>query len=177
MRPDGEIAGASASERTGPFFETVRFLVHHFTTVRLAYDVWLMSSFNYSASLARPRARWAFDPALQEAWGRRGLKLAAANLDRIVALCLGWNCRLTLVVYPWPDNVVARDEDSLQVTYWRDWAAGRNVRFVDGFAPFFREPATDTLRKYFIAGDIHFTTAGHRLLFDTVRQDAAASWR
>jgi len=37
--------------------------------------------------------------------------------------------------------------------------AGRlcSCRDVDGFALFFREPAEAALRKYFIAGDAHFT--------------------
>jgi hypothetical protein len=105
-----------------------------------------------------------------EKWGRRGLELAGNNLDQIVAICREWDCRITLVVYPWPENVAAGDRDSIQVTHWRAWAAFRNVRFIDGFAPFFREPAESALRKYFIAGDVHFTELGHRLLFDEVRK-------
>ncbi|HEV7543734.1 MAG TPA: SGNH/GDSL hydrolase family protein [Reyranella sp.] len=77
---------------------------------------------------------------------------------------------MTLVVYPWPESVDAADRNSIQVTHWRAWAASRNVRFIDGFAPFFREPAEVALRKYFIAGDVHFTELGHRLLFDEVKR-------
>ena len=44
------------------------------------------------------------------------------------------------------------------------------MRFVDGFAPFFREPAETVLGKYYIPGDSHFVPAGHRLLFEQVRQ-------
>jgi hypothetical protein len=105
-----------------------------------------------------------------EKWGRRGLEIAGNNLDQIVAICREWNCRMTLVVYPWPESVAARDRDGIQVRHWRAWAAARNVRFIDGFAPFFREPADVALRKYFIAGDVHFTELGHRLLFDEVRR-------
>ena len=71
-----------------------------------------------------------------------------------------------MVVYPWPDNVAAGDRNSIQVTHWRQWAASRGVRFVDGFAPFFREPAAVAVGKYFIQGDAHFTPQGHRLLFE-----------
>ncbi len=61
-------------------------------------------------------------------------------------------------------------EFTLLATHWQAWAASRNVRFIDGFAPFFREPADQALHKYFIAGDVHFTELGHRLLFDEVRR-------
>ena len=48
---------------------------------------------------------------------------------------------------PWPDNVMAHDKDSIQVTYWRDWSHKHGVRFIDGFAPFFREPAETVMKK------------------------------
>ncbi|HEY4892435.1 MAG TPA: hypothetical protein VII10_12040, partial [Reyranella sp.] len=62
----------------------------------------------------------------------------------------------------------------IQVTHWRDWAAARNVRFIDGFAPFFRESADTALRKYYIAGDVHFSERGNRLLYDTVKRAIGA---
>ena len=145
-------AGASSGQAM-PSFDVGRFVLDNFMTARLVYDLYLTSSFSYALSVGRPRARWTVDPALMESWGRRGLEVAGANLDRIVELCREWHCRLTLVVYPWPDNVMEGDRDSIQVTHWRDWAAARNVRFIDGFAPFFREPADTALRKYYIAGD------------------------
>ena len=139
-----------------------RFLTDNFMTARLLTDHCLTSSFNYVM------------PVLLEGWGRRGLEMAGANLDKIVDLCRDWRCRLTLVVYPWPDNVMEGDRDSIQVTHWRDWAAARNVRFIDGFAPFFRESADVTLRQYYIAGDVHFSELGNRLLYDTVKRAIGA---
>jgi len=71
---------------------------------------------------------------------------------------------------PHPHGRAARDRDSIQVRYWRDWAAARGVRFVDGFAPFFREPPDVAVAKYFIRGDTHFNATAHRLLFDELRR-------
>jgi hypothetical protein len=52
----------------------------------------------------------------------------------------------------------------------RTGANGRlRVRFIDGFAPFFREPADVAVVKYFIRGDVHFNALGNRLLFEAVR--------
>ena len=157
-------------------FDLGEFILNNFTTARLAYDLYVSSSFSYTQSVGRDRARWTIDPELMNKWGKRGLAIASDNLDKVVALCREWNCQLTLIVYPWPDNVVAGDKDSIQVRYWRSWAEQRGARFVDGFAPFFREPADATLRKYYIAGDVHFTEAGNRLIFDTVRQAVAGQW-
>jgi hypothetical protein len=169
-RVDGDRV-VRASGSNGPSsFDPGRFVLDNFMTARLFYDLYLTSSFSYALSVGRSRARWTVDPVLLEDWGRRGLEVAGANLDRIVELCREWNCRFTLVVYPWPDNVMEGDRDSIQVTHWRDWAAARGVRFVDGFAPFFREPADTVLSKYYIAGDVHFSEFGNHLLYDTVKR-------
>jgi hypothetical protein len=164
---------ASDSKAPPPSFDLGNlgnFLLNNFMTGRFVYDVYLTVALNVSQSTGRPRARWTVDPALMEDWGRRGLEVAGANLDRIVELCREWRCRLTLVVYPWPDNVVEGDRDSIQVTHWRDWAAARDVRFIDGFAPFFNEPAETVLHKYYIDGDVHFTELGNRLLYEEVKR-------
>src|SRR5262245_10602247 len=177
LADDGTVKYANQPEPGGERpFDLGAFLIKNFTTARLLYDLYLTSSFSYSMSVNRPRARWTVDPALMEAWGKRGLDMASANMDKIVELCRGWQCRLTLVVYPWPDNVMAHDRDSIQVRYWRDWSAQRGVRFIDGFAPFFRAPAEETLHKYYVAGDVHFTEAGNRLIYETVKNAVGAAW-
>lgn len=157
-------------------FDLGQFLENNFTSVRLAYATYLLSTFSYRFSLGRPRARWSLDPALMEAWGKRGLEIAARNLDKVVAQCREWNCRLTLVVYPWPDNVAAGDREGIQVRYWRDWSAGRGVRFVDGYAPFFRDDAYESVRKHFILGDVHFSEGGHRAIFEEVKKAVGGDW-
>ncbi len=58
----------------------------------------------------------------------------------------------------------------------KSWAEARGVRCIDGFAPFFREPADVAIGKYFIPGDVHFTEAGNRLLYDTVRTAVGDDW-
>ena len=147
------------------------FLKRNFTSVsvvlelRERYEVHLAPPY---AVTGNPLSRWTVDPALQQAWARRGLEVAGRNLDRLVALCREWGCRLTLVVYPWPDQLFAGDRNSLQVTHWRDWSATRDVRFVDAFGPFFERPAEQAVRDWYIPGDIHFNEAGNRRLFEAV---------
>jgi hypothetical protein len=154
------------------WFDIGQFLLGNFATFRVIYNIYLSSTLATVGSLGHDRALWTVNPDLMEKWGKRGLELAGKNLDKIVDLCRQWDCRMTLVVYPWPDSIVSGDRNSIQVTHWRAWAASRNVRFIDGFAPFFGEPAEEAVRKYFIRGDMHFSELGHRLLFDEVRSAA-----
>ena len=176
--PDGKVLFKSKPEPSRENWDSdpKQWLIRHFTTVRLIYDTYVSASFTWDRSVGHDRGRWPFDQKLLESWGRRGLEIAGSNLDKLVGLCRDWQCRVTLVVYPWPDNIVAKDRDSLQVRHWRDWSAARGVRFVDGFAPFFEEPADATMRRYYIKGDVHFTPAGNRLIYETVRQAVDGNW-
>jgi hypothetical protein len=110
---------------------------------------------------------WTVDARLYDAWGKRGLERNAANHSKIVRQCAEWKCRLTLVVYPWPDQLADNDRDSIQV---RDWSARNHVRFVEVFSPFFTAPAAETLARNYIPNDFHFNPAGNRLVFETVWQ-------
>ena len=176
--PGGRVLFKSKSEPSPDNwrFDPGQWLVQRLSAARLVYDTYVSASFTWDRSVGHDRARWPFDRKLMESWGKRGLELAGANLDKLVGLCREWQCRMTLVVYPWPDNVVANDRDSLQVRHWRDWSAARGVRFVDGFAPFFKEPADATLRRSYFEGDVHFTPAGNQLIYETVRQAVDGNW-
>lgn len=173
---DGIVRYANPGTPVQVPFDLGQFAIDNFATAHLLYTLYLTSPLNHSSSLHRARARWTVDPALMEQWGRRGLEIAGSNLEEIVGLCREWQCRMTLIVYPWPDNVMAGDRDSIQVRHWREWSATRGVRFVDGFAPFFREPAEAAIGKYFIAGDIHFTALGNRLLYGEVKKAVGGDW-
>jgi hypothetical protein len=165
LKADGTVGMAPLRH----WFDVGQFLLGNFATFRLAYDLYLKSPFSTAGSYGRERAVWSLDPKVMAAWGRRGLALADGNMNKIANLCREWKCGLTVVVYPWPDNVKAGDRNSIQVTHWRAWAAAHDARFIDGFTPFLREPADTAVARYFIRGDVHFSELGNHLLFDAVR--------
>ncbi|MBN9087656.1 MAG: SGNH/GDSL hydrolase family protein [Reyranella sp.] len=121
------------------------------------------------------RGDWPDDPEQMKAFGERGLALAAERMDRLVGYCKDWNCRLTLIVYPWPNQIAHDDRDSIQLRYWHDWAQRSGVRFIDGFAPFFAPPKAAALHDLYLTGDVHFSAAGHRLMARTVADAVKAA--
>lgn len=148
--------------------DIVAFLSRNFMTGKLAVTLHTWWRLRRGPALNDPKGNWTISPEYMQAFGSKGLEKAAFSMDRIAAACKEWGCALTVVVYPWPNQIVHDDEDSIQVRYWRDWAKRRDPRFINGFTPFFAEPKQDALAKYFIVGDFHFSAAGHRLLFDEV---------
>ena len=114
------------------------------------------------------RAAWTTSPTIMRQWGKLGLAVADTHMTRLAALLRDRNVPLTVVVYPWPQQLAANDRSSIQVSYWQAWAQRERTGFVELFAPFFAKVDSlgvrGTLDKYFIGGDIHWNSAGHELV-------------
>lgn len=123
----------------------------------------------------RRRALWTLEPELYEAFGREGLERAREHMDQLHDLLASRGIRLTLAVYPWPDQILRDDRDSRQARFWRSWAAERNVEFIDYF-PRFVVPGAGraVVRRYFIPGDVHWNEAGHRLVAEVFLEGEAS---
>lgn len=122
------------------------------------------------------RGLWAHDEQAMEEDGKEGLRRADRRLGELADLLADRGIGMTLVVYPWPDQIVARDRDSVQVTHWREWAARRDVGFVDLFPVFLDAgPAERVLRELFIPNDVHWNAAGHRLVAEALAEALVAA--
>jgi hypothetical protein len=85
------------------------------------------------------------------------------------------NIPLSVVVYPYPAQLIHDTVDSREVRIWREWCEGKCKRFVSVFPAFFTardqcprmQPGCWYL-KYFILGDIHYNAAGNALVADEV---------
>jgi len=113
------------------------------------------------------RARWTFDPEEWDHYGEAGVAQARARMSRLRAFLREREIGMTVVVYPWPDQVLHDTPDSRQVRIWRRWCAEEDVRFVDLFPPFFAKPGespSDALRRHYLPGDVHFNAVGHATL-------------
>ena len=90
------------------------------------------------------------------------------------------NIPLSVVVYPYPAQVLHDTADSRQVRIWRDWCEGKCKRFVSLFPAFLAvkdgcppsEPGCWYL-SHFVFGDMHYNAAGNALVADMVIQSLA----
>ena len=82
---------------------------------------------------------------------------------------------LSMVMLPYPSQLVHDHVDSRQVKLWREWCQGKCKRFITLFPVFFAlkencppgEPGCWYL-KYFIFGDMHYNATGNTLVADVV---------
>jgi len=114
------------------------------------------------------RAGWTLSPAVMRRYGEAGLALADSNMTKLAALLRARRIPLTVVVYPWPQQLQWADRASRQESYWRSWSAREGAAFISLFQPLFAQVDARgldaTIAENFIAGDVHWSAAGHRLV-------------
>jgi hypothetical protein len=152
---------ALASERVHAF------LRKHTLATSTLYEMLL-------AALSRgPRraAAWTTDPGVFEQYGREGVARAQEHMAQLAELLARHHVKLTVGVYPWPDQVLAHDLPSKQEAVWREWAQGHGAGFIDCFPVFMQGDGREMVRREFIRGDIHWNEAGHRRVAGVVLDD------
>ncbi|HSA32092.1 MAG TPA: hypothetical protein P5077_00035 [bacterium] len=117
----------------------------------------------------RVRARWMYDTTEFERWGKEGLEKATLHTEKLLALLKEHGIKATLSIHPWPEHVRQQISHSMHETHWKIFALEHGVELIDLFPLFINErPAEEVIAEYFIAGDIHWGRAGHRLVADEV---------
>ena len=113
----------------------------------------------------RERAAWTHNDAVFNRWGRKGFSLAAENMDRLNELCKKHQIRLTVSVYPWPEEIKYHNINSRNVMLWEKFCQERGINFLNCYPYFFTgEPPEVIISRYFIANDAHFNLEGHKLM-------------
>jgi lysophospholipase L1-like esterase len=118
------------------------------------------------------RASWTMDRAESVRYSPLGIEGGIArslqNMTKLSDLLTSRGIPLTTAVYPWPQQIARNDRDSRQVALWRDFCRGRCKDFIDLFPAFFAaaDRDKDWYEHLYIFGDVHFSAAGNRLMYE-----------
>lgn len=110
------------------------------------------------------KSLWTIDREAYADYGDRGLRKAERHMTLLNNLLQRHRIGMTLVVYPWPTQILHSDLDSIQVSFWRDWASRHSVHFINLFPDFMPtgQDPKEVIRQLYIPGDIHWNEEGHR---------------
>jgi hypothetical protein len=106
-----------------------------------------------------------------------GIAKEMAKMDLLWLELEKRNIAISVVVYPYPGQIVHDTADSRQVRMWRNWCEGKCKRFVSLFPAFlavknqchWSQPGCWYL-SHFIFGDFHYNAAGNALVADALIQ-------
>ncbi len=110
---------------------------------------------------------WSYKKEAYEKWGKEGLNLAKANMEKLSTLCKEKNVKVTVVIYPWPSILQNDSPQNPQVVFWEQFCNEQNINFVNLYPAFFNlGKPVETIRNYFGDGDVHWNRKGHRVVAD-----------
>lgn len=110
---------------------------------------------------------WVLDDRIYEAWGRRGLQSASYYMQQLAGYFRERGVRLGIAVYPRTNEVVARNRDSRQQAFWRDFARQQDLPFLDLYPSFITDSPEVMLKERFIKNDVHWNARGHEVVART----------
>jgi len=100
-----------------------------------------------------------------EKFVEQGLAKAKRTMTEIAEFLRARNTGLTVVVYPWPQQVRVGKTESRGATEWREWAKQNGADFIDLYPDILGQgPAEEVLAKYYVKNDAHWNEAGNRLV-------------
>lgn len=120
-----------------------------------------------AASIAINRSGWTVNRKMYDEYGKAGLEKASFYMEKLHKLLQAHGVKMTVAVYPWPEQITHDDLNSIQVAYWREWSGKRNVCFLNYFPYFVKvgqngRISMSTIDRYFINGDVHWNENGHK---------------
>src|SRR5579872_451354 len=169
-------AQSTASPPKKPNFFIDRFVVTNRVRIYIKRSIQsLLGNRRRSINTDHARIGWAIsgldvDKDNQPLGVEGGIARSLQNMRALSGLLAARNIPLTIVVYPWAQQIAQGDRDSRQVSLWREFCEGRCRAFINLFPAFFA--AADDDKKWyehlFILGDDHFSAAGNGFVFREV---------
>ncbi len=122
--------------------------------------------------LVNIKSKWTFseNQTIEGYWGsiQENQKGLIENMSKLHNLLEKNNINMSLVVYPWPQQLEKDKVDSVHVKMWKDFCLKRCKNFIDLFPILFKEKNDKgflkTYKKYYFWNDIHFNEEGNKLI-------------
>jgi hypothetical protein len=115
------------------------------------------------------RSLWTVNNWAYKEYGQKGQQQMAFYMNKLNEECKKNNIKLTIAVYPWPNQIYYNDLNSIHVKFWNDWALKSNIDFINFFPFFIKNKQTKAeqqsiINQNYIQNDFHFNKNGNRLI-------------
>jgi len=108
---------------------------------------------------------WPEQPDRHKEMAEEGKKRILGSLGAMLELSRKHGFALTVVSYPWPDQVLQPNLQTPARETWRIWCEANGVPYLSLFEIFWSAGSPkEVVGKYYIPGDMHWNEAGHALV-------------
>ena len=95
-----------------------------------------------------------------------GLKQSEKYLDKLFTLLKDNNISSTLVIYPWPTQILYGD--NYHEDYWKNFSVRKNVNYLSVYDSFSSSEKKKFIFDNFLYGDVHWSKKGTKKIFDNI---------
>ena len=95
-----------------------------------------------------------------------GLEQSEKYLGKLFELFKKNNISATLIVYPWPTQIVYGD--NFHENYWRSFSKKNNIEFLSMYKYFKSKDNQKFIFNNFLYGDIHWNKNGTKIIFHNI---------
>ena len=98
-----------------------------------------------------------------------GIKRAEKNLLKLFSLAKKNKITITLVIYPWPNQIYFKDK--FYKKHWKDFSEKNNINFIDLYEDIVdnKKSSEENILENYITGDIHFNKNGNMKIFKALK--------
>jgi hypothetical protein len=122
------------------------------------------------------RSAWTWNTSIG-GYGSMGVKgginKSLKSMELLYNLLKKNNIQLSVLVYPWPGQILHDNVNSLQVKIWKKFCMNRCKYFINVFPEAFNKVKDTNIKKFikdhFIDGDVHFNKLGNQMLFKKIK--------
>ncbi|MFA5117959.1 MAG: hypothetical protein WC695_03795 [Candidatus Omnitrophota bacterium] len=111
---------------------------------------------------------WTIDRHAFDTYGQKGLLKASRYMDKLHELLEKHGIKLTVCVYPWPQQISYGDFNSKQDSFWSGWCKNKGVDFYSFYPQWINGKSQENreifINTYYSQGDCHWNKKGHTLV-------------
>jgi len=124
------------------------------------------SGYDFWERYHQDRIEWLYAENVYRIWGKKGLELATSNMEKLYQLCQSYGIKMHIVVYPWPEEILRGNINSLMVRSWEIFAREHGIGFLNLYPLFINNKMSPqaVIDQYYISGDSHWIVPGHRFV-------------
>ncbi len=104
-----------------------------------------------------------------------GIALAISSMEKLKKLLDAHNISLSVLVYPWPEQLAHKERKHKAMTIWQEFCAKNDCAyFIDANPAFFdaleKTDLLTVLNDNYIRGDFHFNRNGNALVYESIEK-------
>ena len=124
------------------------------------------------------RAEWTYNPQSED-YGNKGVQFGVDtsihHMEALYNLLTERNIKLSIGIYPWPNQLKYDVVNNKQARIWRDFCKGKCSYFINTMPVFFKYLQSNgevkTFQDLYIYDDIHFNKNGNRIIFEEIEKN------